>query len=154
MRPQWYRLVINSANRLRAAGSIFDNDYFVDLPLLDDEHDYQFMVEAFVCNADDPPPFVVEMFPLHESNTYETGDRTTSCRIFQGAQGTYNAPVSRDTIGHYVPSRDFFRSKRITLRFCHMHDPTQSLPDDAFGDPALVFEGWTMTLVIYPLPKK
>ena len=38
--------------------------------------------------------------------------------------------------------------------YAHMYDPAQVLPIDAFGDPQLANEGWTMTLLIYPLPKK
>ena len=149
-----YRLVLNSANRLKLDADAFDNEYYVDLPLLDDDCSYQFVVESFMCNADDPPPFVVEMSPLHERNSYDTKTKTTTCRIFQGMYESFVVHVTSLTVGHYVPSRDFFRPKRLTIRFLELDDLTTVLPENAFGDPALVTPTWTMTLVIYPIPKK
>ena len=151
-----YRLVLNSANRLKPdnPATIFDNEYFVDLPLLDDDCSYQFAVESFVCSADTPPPFVVEMSPLHERNSYDTKTKTTSCRLFQSAYQSFFIQVTSLTVGHYVPFRDFFRSKRLTIRFLELDALTTVLPADAFGDPGLVTPTWTMTLVIYPIPKK
>ena len=142
----FYRIDISSIDTVSITPNAYDNDYFIDLPLLDDV-EYQFAVESFVLNYSTPSAFSMELVPLYEKNSYTTTSKSTSSRVFQSANPSYYVPVETTTVWHYVPNNDYFRSKRFNIRF--RSTATGTIMTSGFG----VSPAWSATLVVYPINK-
>jgi len=134
---QFYRLDIHSSDTLN--GSIYNGEFFIDLPLLPNV-DYQLAVESFVSNT--YVDVIIEIPQMHQRNSYYTDSKSTSNKIFQTTQDTYNTIITKDTIGHYVPNNDFFRSKKINIKLVNLADLTVMNAG---------LTSWSLSLVIYPI---
>jgi hypothetical protein len=154
--PKFYRISIYSSNCL-PGGAWYDGQYFVDVPDFLDSDDYQIAVESLNINrsgANIGLGYGVNTGQLVQGNSYSTLTQSLSQALLLNNTNSFYRMLDFGSIG--IPLRDmsFMRGQLLHIYFTTL----DGVPITNMGAAtALSYFGagllWSMTLIVYPIPK-